>query len=443
VHRLSFQIGPLDTPCPCGPVFFAVYGSPAAAVLAVASSLVWCVCFVRRILRRFAEWLYDSMDATETSHFPAVSLRAVRRRSQTSRYVESRRLPSRLAVSRTVTSSPLLFAIHASGSELRSLARCLELVYFAVTSMRTKAVTALSSFPVLVSASAGDQEGLVVSDLFLPPTLARRLGADDLADNRFLRSFQNSRGQQLVAEKQEFLAIAKLISAYKLRMHPSRSGEWKEVWKEALEEYEQSLRTSKETRPLPEDRKARREFGRQIIEIIAPAIGLDLGAKSPERAADEWDGYLLSRSAKSSPQLLLGRIISNHLHHVRVVLWVSKGCLQPALYCSSARDALYAIALLSLNERKGLAVCRYSRCGKPFQQSRPDQECCSARHTDTHRMAVYRMTPRGRRAMERDSRRRKQRKERAQMAKNRRRSKKSRRASTSRSSQARRTEHDA
>ncbi len=393
-----------------------LYDAPAAATPAVTSFGVRCAFLVKRILRCFAECLYASMDATETSHFPAASLRAVRRRSQTSRYVESRRLPSRRAVSRTVTSVGLSFAIHASVSELRLL-RGLELVYIAVTSMSTKGVTAGSALPVLIPATADDHEGVLASDTFLPPLFVRMLKANDPTKNRFSRSFQNAAGQELVAEKQEFSALVELINAYKLRMHPSRKGEWKRAWKEALRKYEQSLVTYKEPRPLPEDKKKRREFGRQLIEIVAPACGVDLGIKSPERAADLWDGYLLPRSAKSNPQLLLGRIISKHLHDVSAVLWFSEGCLEPALYCERERDAFYAKALLSLNERKGWALCRYSRCRKPFEQSRPDQECCSTRHTNVHRVAVWRTTLQGQRAMKRDSERRKRRGERARKAK--------------------------
>src|SRR5437588_4895360 len=240
--------------------------------------------------------------------------------------------------------------------------------------MGTKGVTAVSALPVLIPATADDQEGVVFSDTFLPPFLVRRLKADDAAVDRFRRSFQSAEGKPLVAEKQEFTALVKLIEAYKLRMHPSRKGEWKRAWKEALRKYGQSLVIYKETRPLPEGKKKRREFGRQLIEIVAPACGIDLETESPERAADLWDGFLLPWSAKSKPQLLLCRIISEHLRHVRAALWLSQGCLQPGLYCERERDAFYAKVVLSLNERKGLAVCQYSRCEKVvFEQSRPNQ----------------------------------------------------------------------
>src|SRR5712692_4379600 len=285
--------------------------------------------------------------------------------------------------------------------------------------MRTKTVTAASAIPVLIPATVADQEGVVVTDTLLPPFLVRGLKTDVLDHGRFSQSFRNAEGRELVAEKEEFVAVVELIEAYKLRMHPSRRGEWKRAWKEALRKYEGSIFTYKETKLLPEDEKKRREFGRQLIEIVVPACGLDLGTKSPERAADLWDGYFLLRSAKSNPQLLLGRIISNHLHQVRVVLWFSQGRLQPALYCGNERDAFYVRTMLSLNERKGWAVCPYSRCGKVFEQSRPDQECCSTRHTNAHRIAVWRTTSRGRRAMKNDSERRKRKSDRARNTKNR------------------------
>ena len=276
-------------------------------------------------------------------------------------------------------------------------------------------MTAIPALPVLVGATAADQEGILGSNTFLPPLLVRRLRDGDLnlRKDNFSRSFQNAEKQELVAEKQEFFAVVELIQAYKLRMHASRKGEWKKAWKEARRKYERSLVTYKETRlqqGFLEGKKERREWGRYIIEILAPACGVDLGTESPERAADLWDGYLLSRYVKDDPQLLLCQIISKHLcGGAQLVLWCEGGRFQPALYCTSKRAAFYVKALLALDERKGWAVCQYSRCGEIFFQSRPDKECCSPKHANAHRMEEYRKTPKGRRAMRRDEMRRRKR----------------------------------
>jgi hypothetical protein len=275
--------------------------------------------------------------------------------------------------------------------------------------MRTEPVTVLSDLPVLMGASAADQEGVVVPSNFLPPTPVRSFRPSDISEDSFSRSFRDVLAQPLRAEKQELVAIVGLIQTYKRRNDLAQEGKWKKTWNAALQAYEQSLAARKASSPLLEEREKRLEWGQQIIVLIAPACGIDLRDKSPEEAADMWDGYRLGREVKSDPRFLLCQIFSKHLSGVSLVLWFTRGRSLPALYCVDKRTAFYVRALLTLDDPKGFAVCRYPRCRKIFERSRIDQQCCCAKHRDAQRIADFRATPKGRRAMRRDAERRKKR----------------------------------
>lgn len=275
--------------------------------------------------------------------------------------------------------------------------------------MRTNTVTAIPALSVLVDASLDEQEGTVVLNTFVLARPVRRMKASDIERDSFNRNFSDSQGQALIAEREELVSFVGLLSAYKQRTRPSNARQWKNAWNEARRKYELSLITYKKTQPaLFRSDEERRDFGRGLIEKIAPWWRVDLGTESPEEAVDIWEGYRLSREAKSNPRLLLRQILSRHLRQAHLVLWLSKDSSQlaPAIYCDSARDAFYIKALLTVDEARGWAVCRHSRCNQIFEQSRSDQEYCSAAHRDAHRVAAWRTTPRGRLAMKRDSERR-------------------------------------
>ncbi|MGC2791706.1 MAG: hypothetical protein WA899_06790, partial [Candidatus Sulfotelmatobacter sp.] len=59
-----------------------------------------------------------------------------------------------------------------------------------------------------------------------------------------------------------------------------------------------------------------------------------------------------------------------------------------AIFCPSIVTALFAKLLLSRVSGKGLAVC--PQCGIPFVTKRPNQDYCSIKHREAHRVARYR-----------------------------------------------------
>jgi hypothetical protein len=270
--------------------------------------------------------------------------------------------------------------------------------------MSTETVTALSTLPLLVSSTTHEQEGEVTFQDFLRPFPVRRVTREVLTSDPFLQCCSKE-------QMQEFGVVVELIQAYKLRSKPGYKEKGKRIWKETVNKLEQLVAARRDTDAKigfrgPEDEKKDLEWGRWLISN-EDTWGGGLETKNPKRAAALWSGHVLTPRIKAKPSLLLSLILSKHLSGLRVVLWWWKKSLQPALYCEQIHSAFYVKALLSLAELRGLAVCRYSACNKIFQQSRSDQECCSARHRDANRMAHYRLTPAGRLAMKRDAMRRK------------------------------------
>jgi len=231
--------------------------------------------------------------------------------------------------------------------------------------------------------------------------------------------------------RDELIAVANLAKAYRDR---NRESARKTDWKMAVRNYKLSLafqRKLHESGRRREDNQAELELGRWLIANQENA-GIDLGTKSPKKAASIYSGYALPQNSQRDPLSMLGRAIHRHLQFAiaNLVLWRRMdGEPQLGLLCRQREEALYILALLRLPEPKGLAVCLYPRCKQVvFEQSRPDQDYCSPAHREADRVARWRMTPKGRRAMKRDSKRRKQRVDRARKSKNTRRSKKSKRA---------------
>jgi hypothetical protein len=88
------------------------------------------------------------------------------------------------------------------------------------------------------------------------------------------------------------------------------------------------------------------------------------------------------------PKDELKRRISKHLKGARLVLWQKGEQLLPAIYCPHMLCALYVRTLFSAIGARRLAIC--PRCGEPFAQERPNQEYCSIRCREAHRVARFR-----------------------------------------------------
>jgi hypothetical protein len=87
-----------------------------------------------------------------------------------------------------------------------------------------------------------------------------------------------------------------------------------------------------------------------------------------------------------SPLPTLGR----ELDRVRLVIWERKdGTLAPGLFCPDVRSAFWILALWSaVGMKAGPRLC--PKCGRLFGQTRPDQEYCSLKCREAHRVQRWR-----------------------------------------------------
>lgn len=104
---------------------------------------------------------------------------------------------------------------------------------------------------------------------------------------------------------------------------------------------------------------------------------------------------------EKSPNVL-ERILTHHLRKARLILWRAEKekRLLPAIYCPDNATALYVRALVGIARGNALLVCAH--CGNPFLQQRSDQDYCSIRCREAHRVARWRAAKRrGNRARKR------------------------------------------
>ena len=95
-----------------------------------------------------------------------------------------------------------------------------------------------------------------------------------------------------------------------------------------------------------------------------------------------------ARSVPSFPREQLERVISKQVKSARLVVWTANGRTTPAIFCPDNQTALFVTALLTRISGRGLAICPH--CGKPFLRTRSDQEYCTIRHREAHRVARWR-----------------------------------------------------
>jgi hypothetical protein len=108
------------------------------------------------------------------------------------------------------------------------------------------------------------------------------------------------------------------------------------------------------------------------------------------------DWQQAARKAKNYPDQLviktkewLCTAITNHLwNNVHLVITYQRGELKVALLCTSVGIALFVRALFRFAGGLGIVIC--PKCGTPFFQQRSDQDYCSPKHRETHRIQLWR-----------------------------------------------------
>jgi hypothetical protein len=86
---------------------------------------------------------------------------------------------------------------------------------------------------------------------------------------------------------------------------------------------------------------------------------------------------------------MLARDLSSRLDDVRLVMWQWQGRTSPALLCPDIATALLIRVVMSaVGARAGLRLC--PKCGQIFLQKRQDQDYCSVKCREAHRVARWR-----------------------------------------------------
>lgn len=92
-------------------------------------------------------------------------------------------------------------------------------------------------------------------------------------------------------------------------------------------------------------------------------------------------------------QSLLAKELSQQLDSVRIVLWYWQEQMAPALLCPDSATAMLLHVLMSaVGASVGLRLC--PKCGRPFLQKRRDQDYCSIKCREAHRVARWRAASR-------------------------------------------------
>jgi len=86
---------------------------------------------------------------------------------------------------------------------------------------------------------------------------------------------------------------------------------------------------------------------------------------------------------------MLARELSNRLEDVRFVMWQWQDGTSPALLCPDLATALLIRVVMSaVGAQAGLRLC--PKCGQPFLQKRADQDYCSVKCREAHRVERWR-----------------------------------------------------
>lgn len=132
-------------------------------------------------------------------------------------------------------------------------------------------------------------------------------------------------------------------------------------------------------------------YRRILVEEFPIPEGTDLArAQSAIRFFANW--FADKGTSTGMPQRRLAVLLSNSLGKARLVLWWrdAESRLLPAIYCPDVASALYARALVRFVGGRSFLVCPH--CGDFFVQERSDQDYCSIRCREAHRVARWRAT---------------------------------------------------
>jgi hypothetical protein len=160
------------------------------------------------------------------------------------------------------------------------------------------------------------------------------------------------------------------------------------------DDLDQKSSTGKETwRQIPDSTKS------EILNIVAIIRALELkddaAAEKAILALKAGKGSLVGGIVKASlkapefKQDLLVKDLSCRLDDVRLVLWKTHGRLAPGLLCSDIETAFFVYVLTrAVGARASLRLC--PKCGTTFMQKRGDQEYCSMKCREAHRIERWR-----------------------------------------------------
>lgn len=132
--------------------------------------------------------------------------------------------------------------------------------------------------------------------------------------------------------------------------------------------------------------------------ILVEVLHLDDTKKAEAQSAIETFARLFAKDSgptTGTPQRILAEVLSNALRKAQLVLWWkdTERRFLPAIYCADVATALYVSALLGIVGGKALLVCPH--CGRPFVQQRSDQDYCTIRCREAHRVARWRAASQG------------------------------------------------
>ena len=146
------------------------------------------------------------------------------------------------------------------------------------------------------------------------------------------------------------------------------------------------LRQALESNDLHSIEKREQAYRQIMPEVLAAKPSV------PESARADYQAMMARLFAERGKSLnVIERLLTHALRPARLILWRQEKPhrLLPAVYCPDAATALYVRALVKISGGNALSVC--PRCGNPFLQKRSDQDYCTIRCREAHRVARWRV----------------------------------------------------